>query len=54
MKHAQKEPHAEKADASAVKAAENVVSAVNVGTMKILAKTTALKTQRISGQLKLS
>jgi hypothetical protein len=54
MKHAQKEPHAEKADASAVKAAENVVSAVNVGTMKILAKTTALKTQRISGQHKLS
>ena len=54
MKHAQKEPHAEKADASAVKAAKNVVSAVNGATMRILAKTAALKTQRISGQPKLS
>jgi hypothetical protein len=44
----------EKADASAVKAAENVVSAVNVATMRILATTTALKIQRISGQPKLS
>jgi hypothetical protein len=47
----------EKADASAVKAAENVVSVVNVvnvATTRIRAKTAALKTQRISGQPKLS
>jgi hypothetical protein len=44
----------ERADASAVKVAENVVSAANVAAMRILAKTAALKTQRISGQPKLS
>jgi hypothetical protein len=54
MKHAQKEPHAEKADASAAKAAENVVSAVSVATTKRRAQTGALKTQKISGQPKLS
>ena len=51
MKHAQKEPLAERADASAAKAAENVVS---VATTRIRAKTAALKTQRISDQPKLS
>jgi hypothetical protein len=54
MKHAQKEPHAEKADASAAKAAENVVSAVSIATTKRRAQTGALKTQKISGQPKLS
>jgi hypothetical protein len=57
MMYAQKEPLAERADASAAKAAENVVSAVSavsVATTRIRAQTAVLKTQRISGQPKLS
>jgi len=54
MKHAQKEPHAGKADASAAKAAENVVSAANVAATTRIDKITRLTTQRISGQPKLS
>jgi hypothetical protein len=54
MKHAQKEPLAERADASAAKAAENVVNVVSVATTRIRAKTAALKTQRISDQHKLN
>ena len=54
MKHAQKEPHAGKADASAAKAAENVVSAANVAATTRIDKITPLTTQKISGQPKLS
>jgi hypothetical protein len=54
MKLVQKELLAVKADANAAKAAENVVSAVSVATTKRRAQTGALKTQKISGQPKLS
>jgi hypothetical protein len=55
MRLAQKEHLAEKADASAAKAAENVaIAVVSVATMTMVDKVTLLKTQRISGQPKLS
>jgi hypothetical protein len=55
MNLAQKEHLAEKADASAAKAAENVaIAVVSVATMTMVDKVTLLKTPRISGQPKLS